>query len=115
MSEGELKACPFCGSAACLFQDSGNYPIRSRRQPDYFVECSECSNRTSLADTKNEAIAAWNTRATPTAPIGKEPSEEEIERVSEALHEVLFGELGPNRYDAAARSAITALRSGVRG
>lgn len=49
----ELKACPFCGSAA--------------REPEYdgdfwSVDCTSCQAYTWNHDTSTEAIAAWNRR-----------------------------------------------------
>lgn len=47
----ELKPCPFCGGEARL--------VLSRRM----VACYKCCSSTKYADSMQEAIEAWNTRA----------------------------------------------------
>jgi Lar family restriction alleviation protein len=49
----ELKPCPFCGGTPRSFWGSDvNY-----------VQCLACSADGPVADTEDEAIAAWNRRA----------------------------------------------------
>ncbi len=55
----ELKPCPFCGVEASEFKDRGHSTA-------YSVGCfnGDCTiEPNTWADTKAEAIAAWNTRA----------------------------------------------------
>jgi Lar family restriction alleviation protein len=55
----ELKPCPFCGVEASEFKDRGHSTA-------YSVGCFNCDctiEANTWADTKAEAIAAWNTRA----------------------------------------------------
>ncbi len=61
-----LKPCPFCQWPAFVF-DSGDDP--------YWVDCSECGSEGPPEDTREAAIAAWNTR----------PLEQQIERLTQAL------------------------------
>lgn len=53
-----LKPCPFCGGKAILSEDK-RYNVHS-------VFCNECYIETSLQNTEQEAIDAWNTRVMPT-------------------------------------------------
>lgn len=53
----DLKACPFCGFEYCGFGNPGNQ--------DELIWCPECFTDGPLADTKDEAVALWNTRANP--------------------------------------------------
>ena len=74
----ELKACPFCGSAA--------------REPEYdgdfwSVDCTSCQAYTWNHDTRTEAIAAWNRRVV---------TPEQVEAAVDALCE--------NDYDCARMS-----------
>lgn len=69
----ELKPCPFCGAT-----NVGTYPDQNQGYKWGFAEC-ECSARGPEVRTqyeegpdapwRNVAIAAWNDRATPTAPV----------------------------------------------
>lgn len=59
MTAPELKPCPFCGVEASEFKDRGHSTA-------YNVGCfnGDCTiEPNTWADTKAEAIAAWNTRA----------------------------------------------------
>lgn len=66
----KLKPCPFCGGEAFIFV----IPPHKHRivpLPDYageaFVECTKCTCAMS-ADTKEEAIKAWNRRTNDDRP-----------------------------------------------
>lgn len=64
----ELLNCPFCGWATGLSVfDGGDQP--------YWVECPDCCAQGSPEETKAEAIAAWNARA----------SDAEITRLTESM------------------------------
>lgn len=52
----ELKPCPFCGGNAQKVKSSGRW--------GWFVSCS-CAAVGPSADSKEEAIAAWNRRVEP--------------------------------------------------
>lgn len=56
-----LLPCPFCGGEAYLSNDASH----SRA---YFIGCNvdDCFGEIHWGQTKAEAIAAWNRRATPT-------------------------------------------------
>ena len=56
-----LLPCPFCGGEAYLSEDASH----SRA---YFIGCNvdDCFGEIHWEQTKAEAIAAWNRRATPT-------------------------------------------------
>ena len=54
----ELKPCPFCGGKAILSEDK-RYNVHS-------VFCNECYIETSLQNTEQETIEAWNRRVQPT-------------------------------------------------
>ena len=72
MSDGDLKACPFCSGDAVL-----SYYMRgeSKEVAGFYVECNSCWAGGEPFDiqgeapdrddyTRSKAIAAWNTRAT---------------------------------------------------
>ena len=61
-----LKPCPFCGGEAVL----GELPAITFRPDDdgsdpstWFVYCSKCEGGLPPGYVREEAIAAWNTRA----------------------------------------------------
>ena len=54
----EIKPCPKCGGKA-------NYFINPLSPGGYYVRCLDCFKRTTLYDTSEEAILAWNEEATP--------------------------------------------------
>lgn len=62
----ELKPCPFCGGKAYIVEVESHTHMIGSAMISYnggaFVECSDCTCAIS-ADTKAEAIEAWNRRA----------------------------------------------------
>ena len=57
MNDDQLKACPFCGGEAKLYDDYGRYRVACNG-----VICRmDCATNESYS--KDEIIAAWNTRA----------------------------------------------------
>ena len=56
----ELKPCPFCGGDAFLRDDVSHGTA-------FFIGCAteECFGEIHWAYTEAEAVASWNTRATP--------------------------------------------------
>lgn len=73
MTEMVLKPCPFCGSRGALWTNIDNTQCR--------IECIAAANWTRTTPTcsgasltfpsASEAITAWNTRASPSAPVGE--------------------------------------------
>lgn len=55
-----LKPCPFCGSASTI--ELGN-PYAE----DFRFQCTDCKTVSGRYRTREEAIKAWNTRATESA------------------------------------------------
>jgi len=51
----ELKPCPFCGSKAEIYQDY---------EGSWTIECTVCFARSWPRKDKEQAIEAWNRRAT---------------------------------------------------
>ena len=51
MNEERLKPCPFCGGEA-----------RVTGYKSFWIVCKECLSESTVFDTKNEAIKAWNRR-----------------------------------------------------
>jgi len=68
----ELKPCPFCGGIAVVKCISD---ISRPGTDDWWVSCSICrverpsTRKSEIVGTRDEAIAAWNRRAYPPAPI----------------------------------------------
>ena len=61
----ELKPCPFCGSEANLETLEGYCTNCMNNPDDYAVQCNDCVSSTDRYSVPEEAIKAWNTRATP--------------------------------------------------
>ena len=78
-----LKPCPFCGSAANVIESGERFYVACDSL-DCFCAFGEIWDRDAMADhqfaTRDEAIAAWNTRAST-------PSPERGEDLREALNE----------------------------
>lgn len=62
-----LKPCPFCGGKAGVSYDSGVC----------FGECNDCHTEGPCCRSAAEAIDAWNRRAAPLAPAGRQVTLEE--------------------------------------
>ena len=61
---GDLKPCPFCGGEAVDFHRANTGATADWCGPvDHWVCCTgDCGASTCMHGTKDEAIAAWNTR-----------------------------------------------------
>lgn len=62
MPESKLKGCPFCGGPASLLEQTDQYGVPSGL---WFARCDPCDLTPDQAwdVSREEAIAAWNTRA----------------------------------------------------
>lgn len=56
----ELKPCPFCNGKSEIIDTGNHYPRTFYR----IVCCSSCAVQGKFYDTEEEAIEAWNRRAT---------------------------------------------------
>lgn len=56
----EYLPCPFCGSDVGF----GSVVVCEEKSHSYLyaIRCNRCDSRSSLKDTKEEAIEAWNHR-----------------------------------------------------
>ena len=69
MSE-ELKACPFCGGAACGPLDSEGWESVIKAGHDPAIFCETCALAPTLygsnleQNTRDEAVRVWNQRVT---------------------------------------------------
>lgn len=64
MSEAKLKPCPFCGKTNKL--DIDHLSKNDEVADDWCVECDRCRfSQHAVHMTKQDAIAAWNTRVDP--------------------------------------------------
>ncbi len=87
----KLRECPFCGQQPTL-EDGGDLPwVIGCRNPDCLVLCDMDG-----ADTKAEAIAAWNQRSTPT-PVQVEPLLAELILIRNAIAEAIWRDIGGER------------------
>lgn len=84
----DLKPCPFCGATKYLkitYQDSKANASIQGDQKYWGVFCMEgcCASIDSVYPTREEAIKAWNTRATPKQPSEKKAlSMEDIKSIA---------------------------------
>jgi Lar family restriction alleviation protein len=69
----ELKPCPFCGDEAELKYCGSNY---------YEVDCRGCGGSTGIQNSKEEAVALWNTRTC-------NHTDEEYDRLQELCDDVM--------------------------
>lgn len=77
MTAAQLKACPFCGAAACMWTDDETWRTKAE-----YVSCNECHGCVGPCETKEEAITAWNTRPTAVASH----AEGEVKQVAEMVY-----------------------------
>lgn len=71
MSE-KLLPCPFCGAEAHLFDIDQLYTAHAKGLVQFRVICDQCMATTEYEDgyqIQDEAIIAWNRRATDSLPI----------------------------------------------
>lgn len=64
----ELKPCPFCGAGEATDNNNASFSgveLMAAGADRPYVWCGTCCASARMADTEAEAIAAWNTRATP--------------------------------------------------
>lgn len=71
----DLKPCPFCGGKAYIVDGGKDY--------SFFAGCSNCCSYTEFFKTKDEALAAWNTR-----PV-EDAQASEIKRLRESLEKII--------------------------
>jgi Lar family restriction alleviation protein len=105
-----LKGCPFCGGEANLVHDE-----RGHQYPTWYVICPPCDlirDQAFGCATKEEAIAAWNTRTpSPETPVSGDAVETLLaqyrEQAAMGWHQ---GELGKAKLEAA-QAVIAAIGS----
>lgn len=83
MTAPDLKPCPFCGGEAYLRSDVSHSKA-------YFIGCStvDCFGEIHWGQTKNEAIAGWNTRADLIPAMLAEAVQAEREACAEMVDEM---------------------------
>ena len=79
--EPKLLPCPFCGGEAVHILKAAG-----------LIACKSCRAKTLVHATMSEAIAAWNTRATPPGMIRLDAPEllamaEALRKADQALHD----------------------------
>lgn len=60
----EMLPCPFCGSDQFK-------PKVCKDILDYCILCTQCGVESGDADSEEEAVQFWNTRAAPTFTVGQ--------------------------------------------
>ena len=61
----ELKPCPFCGKQPYTDEDTAADFGQRRTGNEYAIACSWCEVSAPGAESMEQAITAWNTRAAP--------------------------------------------------
>ena len=80
----ELKKCPFCGS--------DNITMMGKRENCFpWIRCECCGASTSAFETQEEAIEAWNNRATE-SEIRAKAIDEFAEKLKAELSEEIFSD-----------------------
>lgn len=110
----DLKPCPFCGSG--LAKGPGRYTQASFSGVEVmddltnpYVWCGTCCARTLTCDSVAEAIAAWNTRATP-APHDVQGLIKRLRHFSQNTSDEYLHELAGRSADALAAQAAEIAR-----
>lgn len=128
-SEQELLACPFCGNDGSGSIEHALHVAFNEhdwRDSSWTVQCDKCTATMGYSDSEDEAIAAWNTRATFTnqkhadKALDEAAIMEAAERVHAAhmaAHMRLGGDLTAWTWEEASKSfyrnlAIAALTNG---
>ena len=98
----ELEPCPFCGASIAISAAYRDFEI------DWWqVSCRTCGAQAEEFPVRDEAIAAWNTRATPPA----EPTDAMIEAGMNVVREIAVSpDAGDGHYLADVYRAMTAAR-----
>ena len=87
---GELLPCPFCGGKAELYHAICRTPDPDGTlQGHYVTDCTVCNANVEFETAEEDAIKAWNTRATPDINLD---SEELVEEVASAICQSLGGD-----------------------
>ncbi len=89
MTDTTLLPCPFCGGEE-IFIEPDERGSGGQHVAPYHVGCKAC-NAEQMAETEDEAIAAWNCRPSPSvhrqASAGQEGvTVEQIERIATVAH-----------------------------
>ena len=68
----ELKSCPFCGNTEIEIQHCHTSSVDpAKREPYFPIGCPECGAWIGSERTEEEAITAWNSRATDWVPVSE--------------------------------------------
>ena len=93
MTAPDLLPCPFCGGEAVYDFHAKGQPGAWENDCDHWVYCraDDCFANVGLCESKAEAIAAWNTRATPAAIREAELEDAPIYYDNDAAHAWVSG------------------------